>query len=87
MSLDFDIEKTIKPFVKGSSLGLMICSLILLFIHYNFNKYFGFLVPNWIVFILWIYFIGNSIALFLFLRNNLFECPNCKRRHKERKNG
>jgi len=87
MSLSFDIEKTVKPFVKGSSLGLMICSLILLFAHYNFNKYFGFLVPNWIVFILWVYLTGNSIALFIFLRKNLFECPKCKQRYKGRKNG
>jgi len=83
MSLDFDIEKTVKPFVKGSSLGLMICSLTLLFVHYNFNNYFGFIVPNWITFILWIYFTGNSISLFIFLRNNLFECPNCKKRYKK----
>ena len=83
MSLDFDVENTIKPFVKGSSLGLMICSGILFFIHYSFNEYFGFIILNWVTFILWIYLLGNCSALFYFLGKNLFECPRCKERHKK----
>jgi len=84
MTLDFDIEKTIKPFVKGSSLGLMICSLILVFFYYNFNDYFNFTIPTQIIFVLWIYFLGNSISLYRLLRNNIFECPKCKKRHKKK---
>lgn len=83
MSGDFDLEKTIKPFVKGSSLGLMICSITLFFIHYKFNNYFNFEVPAWIIFVLWIYLIGNSISLYRLLRNNIFECPKCKKRSKK----
>lgn len=84
MSWSFDIEKTIKPFVKGSSLGLMICSIILFFFSYNFNNHFNFSVSNWVIFILWIYLIGNSISLYRLLRNNTFECPNCKKRHEKK---
>lgn len=84
MSGDFDLEKTIKPFVKGSSLGLMICSIILFFIHYNLSNYFEFSVPKWIVFILWIYLVGNSISLYRLLRKDMFECPKCSKRYKRK---
>lgn len=84
MNEDFDLERAIKPFVKGSSLGLVISSFILFFVHYDLNRYFSFIVPSWVTFFLWLYLIGNSISLYRLLRNNIFECPNCKRRHKKR---
>jgi len=82
MKEDIDLENSTKPFVKGSSLGLVICALILFFIHYNFSNYFGFQVPLWVTFILWIYLIGNSIALYFYLKKDIFECPTCKKRYK-----
>ncbi|VVB83636.1 Uncharacterised protein [uncultured archaeon] len=85
MKEDIDLENTAKPFIKGSSFGLVLCSLILFFIHYNFNTFFGFQVPSWITFVLWIYLIGNSIALFYYLKRDIFECPTCKRRRKKKK--
>jgi len=82
MSGDFDLEKNAGYFLKGSSFGLVLCSLILLFIYYNFNNYFGFQVPSLVTFLLWLYLIGNSIALYKYLRKDIFECPNCKKRYK-----
>jgi len=79
-----DLDNTLKYFIKGSSLGLMICSAILFFIHYGFNNYFGFQVPLWLTFVFWMYLIGNSIALFIYLRKDIFECPECKRRYKKK---
>ena len=81
-----DLESTLQYFVKGSSLGLVICSIILVFIHYNFNRYFNFEIPTWLIFIFWVYLIGNSIALFRFLKKDIFECPKCKKKHRN-KNG
>ncbi|MCK9568064.1 hypothetical protein M0R72_03870 [Candidatus Pacearchaeota archaeon] len=84
MSENLDLENTVKPFLKGSSFGLVLCSWILFFIHYKLNNYFTFEVPSWITFVFWMYLIGNSIALFYYLRKNIFECPTCKRRYKRK---
>jgi hypothetical protein len=84
MKEDMDLDNTIKPFLKGSASGLVLCSLILFFIYYNFNNYFAFEVPSWMIFVFWMYLIGNSIALFYYLKKDIFECPTCKmRRHKK----
>lgn len=84
MREDMDLESTIKPFVRGSSFGLVLCSLILIFIHYNLNNYFGFQIPSWLTFIFWLYLIGNSVALLFYLRRDIFECPTCKKRYHRR---
>ncbi len=84
MSFFDNPEETIKNFLKGNSLGLMVCSIILFFIHYEFNKYFNFKIAPIIVFLFWLYFILNSIVLFKLLKNNVFECPTCKRRHNKK---
>jgi hypothetical protein len=79
-----DLENTSKYFIKGSSAGLVLCALILAFIHYHFYLYFGFEVPLLITFLLWIYLIGNAIALFFYLGRDIFECPECKKRYKKK---
>ncbi len=82
MSGDFDLDNTGKYFIKGSASGLVLCSLILFFIHYNFSDYFGFQVPLLATFIFWAYLIGNSVALYFYLQKSIFECPKCKKRYK-----